>query len=101
VRRHALLLTRISLDLAIASDLCRCYRASILTALNPRAYAYGNEMPVKLPASGTFQKSSIPRQTPRQWAERLVRRNIRLETQDIRAVMEHYHLTVKKGLLNS
>jgi hypothetical protein len=42
-----------------------------------------------------------PQQTPRQWARRLVRRNIRLETQEIRAVMEHYHLTVKKGLLNS
>jgi hypothetical protein len=42
-----------------------------------------------------------PQQTPRQWARRLVRRNIRLGTQDISAVMEHYHLTVKKGLLNS
>jgi hypothetical protein len=42
-----------------------------------------------------------PQQTPRLWARRLVRRNIRLETQDIRAVMEHYHLTVKKKLLNS
>jgi hypothetical protein len=39
-----------------------------------------------------------PQQTPRQWAEHLVRHDIRLETEDIRAVMEHYHLTVKKGL---
>jgi hypothetical protein len=42
-----------------------------------------------------------PQQTPQQWARRLVRRNIRLGTQDISAVTEHYHLTVKKGLLNS
>jgi hypothetical protein len=42
-----------------------------------------------------------PQQTPRQWARRLVRRNIRLGTQDISAVMQHYRLTVKKGLLNS
>ena len=42
-----------------------------------------------------------PRQTPRQWARRLVRRNIRLGAQDISAVMEHYHLTVKKGLLDT
>jgi hypothetical protein len=41
-----------------------------------------------------------PQQTPRQWARRLGRRNIRLGTQDIRAVMEHYQLTVKKGLLS-
>ncbi len=42
-----------------------------------------------------------PQQTPRQWARRLARGNIRLGTQDISAVIEHYHLTVKKGLLNS
>ena len=42
-----------------------------------------------------------PQQTPQQWARRLVRRNIRLGAQDISAVMEHYHLTVKKGLLNA
>jgi len=42
-----------------------------------------------------------PQQTPRQWARRLVRRNIRLGTQDIRTVMEHYHLAAKKGLLSS
>ena len=28
----------------------------------PQSYPYGNEMPVKLPASGTFQKSSIMQQ---------------------------------------
>jgi len=42
-----------------------------------------------------------PRQTPQQWARRLARSDIRLGIQDIRAVIEHYHLTVKKGLLNS
>jgi hypothetical protein len=42
-----------------------------------------------------------PRQTPQQWARRLARSDIRLGTQDINAVMEHYHLSVKKGLLNA
>ena len=42
-----------------------------------------------------------PQQTPRQWAQHLARRDVGLETQDINAVMEHYHLTVKKGLLNA
>ena len=42
-----------------------------------------------------------PRQTPQQRARRLARSGIRLGTQDINAVMEHYDLTVKKGLLNS
>ena len=42
-----------------------------------------------------------PQQTPRQWARRLARRDIPLGTQDIKAVMEHYELTVKKGLLSS
>jgi hypothetical protein len=41
-----------------------------------------------------------PQQTPPQWARRLARSDIRLGTQDISAVMEHYHLSVKKGLLN-
>jgi hypothetical protein len=40
-----------------------------------------------------------PQQTPQQWARRLRRRNIRLGTRDIKAVMERYQLTVKKGLL--
>jgi hypothetical protein len=42
-----------------------------------------------------------PRWTPQQWARRLARSNIRLGTHDINAVMEHYHLSVKKGLLNA
>jgi hypothetical protein len=42
-----------------------------------------------------------PRQTPRQWAEHLGRRDVRLQVQDIEAVTTHYHLTVKKGLLNA
>jgi hypothetical protein len=36
-RRHALNFVRILLDLIMASDLCRPFRASILTELNPRA----------------------------------------------------------------
>ena len=42
-----------------------------------------------------------PQQTPRQWARRLGRRNIRLGAEDIRAVLQHYQLMVKKGLLGS
>ena len=42
-----------------------------------------------------------PQQTPRQWAQHLARRDVRLDPQDIRAVIEHYHLSVKKGLLNA
>jgi hypothetical protein len=42
-----------------------------------------------------------PQRTPQQWARRLARNNVSLGTQDIRAVMEHYQLTVKKGLLNT
>lgn len=42
-----------------------------------------------------------PRQTPQQWARRLARSDIRLGTQDINAVIKHYHLSVKKGLLNA
>jgi hypothetical protein len=42
-----------------------------------------------------------PQQTPRQWARRLARRGVRLGTQEIQAVMDHYQLTGKKGLLSS
>jgi hypothetical protein len=42
-----------------------------------------------------------PQRTPQHWARRLAGRNIHLGVQDIRAVMEHYQLTVKKGLLSS
>jgi hypothetical protein len=42
-----------------------------------------------------------PQRTPQQWARRLARRKVPLGTQEIRAVMEHYHLKVKKGLLSS
>jgi hypothetical protein len=42
-----------------------------------------------------------PEQTPRQWARRLARKNMRLGVDDIRAVMDRYHLTVKKTLSNS
>lgn len=42
-----------------------------------------------------------PQQTPREWARRLARRNIRLRVPQIEAVIRHYHLTVKKGLLSS
>jgi hypothetical protein len=42
-----------------------------------------------------------PRQTPRQWARRLARLGIRLRTAEIQAVLDHYQLSVKKGLLSS
>ncbi len=42
-----------------------------------------------------------PRRTPRQWAQHLARHDIRLGRQEIKAVMEHHHLSIKKGLLNA
>jgi len=39
-----------------------------------------------------------PRNTPRQWAQRLARQQIRLSTSDIRKVLDHYGIDVKKGL---
>lgn len=42
-----------------------------------------------------------PQWTPQQWARRLARHHVPLGTQDIKAVMEHFRLTVKKGLLNT
>ncbi len=42
-----------------------------------------------------------PQQTPRQWARRLARRGIRLRIPEIQAVLDHYQLSVKKGLLSS
>lgn len=39
-----------------------------------------------------------PRNTPRQWAQRLARQRIRLSTSDIRKVLDHYGIDVKKGL---
>ena len=42
-----------------------------------------------------------PRNTPRQWAQRLARQQIRLSTQDIRKVLDHYGIDVKKGLFTA
>jgi hypothetical protein len=42
-----------------------------------------------------------PQQTPRQWARRLARRGIRLRAAQIQAVLDHYQLSLKKGLLSS
>ena len=39
-----------------------------------------------------------PRNTPRQWAQQLARQQIRLSTSDIRKVLDHYGIDVKKGL---
>ncbi len=39
-----------------------------------------------------------PRQTPRQWARRLARQGTRLGTREIQAVLDHYRLSLKKGL---
>ena len=41
-----------------------------------------------------------PQQTPRQWARRLARQGIRWRTPQIQAVLDHYGLSVKKGLLS-
>jgi len=42
-----------------------------------------------------------PRQTPGYWARQLARRDIRLQTQEIRVVLAHYGLSPKKGLLRA
>jgi len=42
-----------------------------------------------------------PRQTPRERIQHLARHDIRLGTADVRTVIEHYNLGVKKGLLNT
>jgi hypothetical protein len=42
-----------------------------------------------------------PRQIPRQWARRLAHQGIRLPTGAIQAVLDHYQLSVKKGLSSS
>ena len=42
-----------------------------------------------------------PQNTPRQWARRLAQRGVRLRTADIQAVLDHYQIDLKKGLLNS
>jgi len=41
-----------------------------------------------------------PRDTPRQWARRLAQRGIRMGTADIQAILDHYDIDSKKGLLN-
>ena len=42
-----------------------------------------------------------PRNTPREWARRLTRQGVRLSTDDIQAVLDHYQIDAKKGLLKS
>ena len=42
-----------------------------------------------------------PRNTPRQWVRRLARRGVRIGTKEIQAVLDHYRLDPKKGLLSS
>jgi len=41
-----------------------------------------------------------PKNTPRQWARRLAQQGIRLKTVEIQAVLGHYQIDQKKGLLN-
>jgi hypothetical protein len=41
-----------------------------------------------------------PDDTPRQRARRLAQRGIRMGTKDIQAILEHYGIDSKKGLLN-
>ena len=42
-----------------------------------------------------------PQNTSRQWARRLARQGVRIGTGDIQAVLEHYQMDPKKGLLKS
>lgn len=41
-----------------------------------------------------------PQNSPRQWANRLARQQIRLSTKDVRAILNHYGIERKKGLSN-
>lgn len=42
-----------------------------------------------------------PQNSSRQWASRLARQQIRLSTEDIQAILEHYEIDQKKGLFTS
>ncbi len=42
-----------------------------------------------------------PRNSPRQWARRLGRQGIRLPAKDIRVILNHYSIDLKKGLFTS
>ena len=42
-----------------------------------------------------------PQNTPRQWGRRLTRQGVRIATADIQAVLDHYQIDPKKGLLKS
>lgn len=42
-----------------------------------------------------------PQNTPRQWTRRLRRQGIRMSTADVQAVIDHYQIDPKKGLLKS
>jgi len=42
-----------------------------------------------------------PRNTPRQWVRQLTRRGVKIGTKDIQAVLDHYRIDRKKGLLSS
>jgi hypothetical protein len=42
-----------------------------------------------------------PQQTPRQWARHLAHQKIRLTVPEIQSVLDHYRLSVKKGLSSS
>jgi len=41
-----------------------------------------------------------PRDSPRQWARRLARRGVPMNTREIEAILTHYRIDAKKGLLN-
>ncbi len=42
-----------------------------------------------------------PQNTPRQWIRRLARQGVCIKTDDVQAVLDHYHVDPKKGLLRS
>jgi len=42
-----------------------------------------------------------PQNTPRQWTNRLARQQIRLSTEDVRVILDHYGIDRKKGLSSS
>lgn len=42
-----------------------------------------------------------PQHSPKQWARRLAQRGVRLSAADIQAILDHYQIDAKKGLLKS
>ncbi len=65
-----------------------------------RAQAVGDLPPAEDIIALLVQIIQGPGDTPRQWARRLAQRGIRIGTKEIQAILEHYEIDSKKGLLD-